>query len=127
MKKNINTIPYLRKSHHRLFSHNQLFSNVCKTNSTQKLFTKLTYPIWWLPFLNVFIKRWHSFKRSLSIPNFCWYRIPDHWTKVSNRTFTKSNKSWYWEYNILVVHLTLSLIMTHLTEIVLKIRSWIII
>ena len=30
--------------------------------------------------------------QSISIPNICWYRISDHWTKVLNRTFSKFSR-----------------------------------
>ena len=68
--------PYLRKSHLRLFSPQSVILipiDVCKTNSSQKVYTNLILTIWWLSFSIFFLKRWQS----LSIPNFCWYRIPD--------------------------------------------------
>ena len=47
-KKNINIIPYLRKSHLRLFSPQSVILipiDVCKTNSSQKVYTNLILTI----------------------------------------------------------------------------------
>ena len=87
----IYTIPYLMKSHHRLFSpqsvilclKNQFHPESLHKGDIDNLMALMTS-------IFDFFKKKDD--KSLSIPKFCWYRIPDHWTKVSNSTFTKSDR-----------------------------------